>query len=102
MYTVGLDADIYILVSVLEDILILKIKLLAGNNIFNLSPPLLGIFLFIIIYFNLLNKGKYVFSNKCKNKIYLYTCEVGIIYKFLPQIFIVGYIRSADCLLILP
>jgi len=102
MYTVGLDADIYVFVSALEDILILKIKLLAGNNILNLSPPLLGIIFFIKIYFNLFNKENYVFSNKCINKNYLYICEVGIIYKFLSQLFNVVYIRSADCLLILP
>jgi len=38
MYTVGLDADT--LVSCLEVILIYKIKLLAGNTVYYLSPPL--------------------------------------------------------------
>jgi hypothetical protein len=49
MYTVGLDADTF--VSILKGILITTIKLLAGNIIFNLSPPLLrSIFL---LYINL-------------------------------------------------
>lgn len=85
--------------SELEEILILKIKFLAGNNILNLSPTLLGVFFFIKINFYI---RKYVFSkiyiNKEKNFIY----EVGIIYKFFLQFFIVEYIKSADCFLILP
>jgi LAGLIDADG endonuclease len=45
MYTVGLDADTF--VSILKVILIIQIKLLAGNIIFNLSPTLLG-YIFLI------------------------------------------------------
>jgi hypothetical protein len=56
MFTVGLDADT--LVSRLEEILIFKIKFLAGNSILNLSPPLLGEFFLIIIYYCLMKKEK--------------------------------------------
>jgi len=51
MYTVGMDADT--LVSILEEILILLIKYIAGINILNFSIPHPGIFVLIftcIIY----------------------------------------------------
>jgi len=93
MYTVGLDADT--LVSKLEEILIFKIKFLAGNSILNLSPPFLGKF-FLIVNISLLmltNMEKFVFSSN----------EIGKIYKFISQLLIiVKYTKSADCLLTLP
>jgi len=61
MYTVGLDADNF--VSGLEEILIYKIKLLAGNSILNLSPPLLGELFFICILY--LIKSTLEWSMQC-------------------------------------
>jgi hypothetical protein len=78
MYTVGLDADT--LVSKLEEILIYKIKLLAGNSILNLSPPLLGDFFLFVIYYNIIKREKFVFSKgytNIKKLYYISTCEVG-------------------------
>ena len=75
MYTVGLDADT--LVSELEEILIIKIKFLAGNSILNFSPPFQGeFFLLIIICLFILSKLEiFVFSSD----------EIGKIYKFITQ-----------------
>jgi hypothetical protein len=61
MYTVGLDADTF--VSILEEILILKIKFLAGNSILNFSPPLLGGFYLVLIYYYLIEKENSIFSD---------------------------------------
>lgn len=55
-----MDADT--LVSNLELILKCKIKLLAGNSILNLSPPLLGDFFLLFIYFYGIIMEKIVFS----------------------------------------
>jgi len=108
MYTVGLDADT--LVSILEEILIYKIKFLAGNNIINLSPPLLGKFflsifiIFLYEYYKYINIVKFVFSNIYKYK-NIFIFEVGKILKFISQlivIWVMNSIRSADYLLILP
>ena len=49
MYVVGLDADT--LVSKLEEILIVLIKYIAGTNIKNLSPPLLGNYIFFFLLY---------------------------------------------------
>ena len=108
MYTVGLDADT--LVSKLEEILIYKIKLLAGNSILNLSPPLLGDFFLFVIYYNIIKREKFVFSKgytNIKKLYYISTCEVGKIWKFILLLHnlilrIVNNTKSADCLWILP
>jgi hypothetical protein len=75
MYTVGLDADT--LVSELEEILIIKIKFLAGNSILNLSPPFQGeLFLLITTCLFIIRKLEiFVFSSD----------EIGKIYKFISQ-----------------
>lgn len=76
MYTVGLDADT--LVSILEKNLILWIKYIAGNNILDLSPLLLGLLSILLIYFDLKNniiRWIIIFSklyNKMENIFFYY------------------------------
>jgi hypothetical protein len=84
MYTVGLDADT--LVSELEEILIFKIRFLAGNSILNLSPPFQGkLFILIIIYLFLIKiLENFVFSKD----------EIGKIYKFISQLLLVFSLRN--------
>lgn len=106
MYTVGLDADTF--VSILEDILILKIKFLAGNSILNFSPPLLGGLYLIFIYYYLIEKENSIFSDvyiNIKKPFCIIVDEVGKICNLLSQfkqVWIVNNTKSADCLLILP
>ena len=106
MYTVGLDADTF--VSQLEEILLFKIKYLAGNSNLKLSPPLLGVYLLIIIYYYFIKKEIFVFSKKYINKelYFLFIIfEVGKIFKFSLHTYknwYVEFTKSADCLLILP
>jgi hypothetical protein len=105
MYTVGLDADNFVLG--LEEILIYKIKLLAGNSILNLSPPLLGELFFIWILY-LIKNELFIFSDKyiiIKYIFYSNINEVGKICKFIsesPNRGILDNIKPADYLLILP
>jgi hypothetical protein len=88
MYTVGLDADTF--VSILKVILDITIKLLAGNIIFNLSPPLLRYFFLkylnirIMRFLYLKLKYKINFSLiSIKNIIFNTYQEVGIIFKLI-------------------
>lgn len=105
MYTVGLDADNF--VSGLEESLICKIKLLAGNSILNLSPPLLGELFFIWISYLIVNEQS-IFSDKnifIKCIFYNNINEVGKIWKFISESLnrgILDNIKPADYLLILP
>jgi cytochrome c oxidase subunit 1 len=74
MYTVGLDADNF--VSGLEEILIYKIKLLAGNSILNLSPPLLGELFFICILY-LIKIEQFIFSDKYINIKFIFYSNIN-------------------------
>jgi hypothetical protein len=99
MYTVGLDADTF--VSILKVILDITIKLLAGNIIFNLSPPLLRYFFLkylnirIMRFLYLKLKDKINFSLiSIKNIIFNTYQEVGIIFKLIIWIYILRFIYS--------
>ena len=107
MYTVGLDADT--LVSILENNLILLIKYIAGNNLLDWSPLLLGLFYILLIYFEIKNnkvRWIIIFSklyNKMKILIFIINWEVGkILQSYLNIYNIVNKIISAVCLLVLP
>jgi hypothetical protein len=110
MYTVGLDADTF--VSNLEEILIFLIKYIAGTNVMNLSPPLLGNYIFIftyliISYIYIKNEDIIVFSGVYNKKIifFIINYEVGKIFKFILQIYKNIFVKNvipAGCLLVLP
>jgi len=110
MYTVGLDADTF--VSNLEEILNFLIKYIAGTNVMNLSPPLLGNYIFfftylIISYIYIKNEDIIVFSGVYNKKtiFFIINYEVGKIFKFILQIYkniFVKNIIPAGCLLVLP
>jgi LAGLIDADG endonuclease len=98
MYTIGLDADT--IVSILKVILIISIKLLAGNIILNLSPPLLGyIFLIyvnlrIIKFLYLVLKDNINFSLVSIKNIFNTYQEVGKIFKLIMWIYILRFIYN--------
>jgi cytochrome c oxidase subunit 1 len=74
MYTVGLDADN--IVSDLEEKLMSKIKLLAGNSILNLSPPLLGELFFICILYSI-KIEQFIFSVKYIIKKFIFYSNIN-------------------------
>jgi hypothetical protein len=112
MYVVGLDADT--LVSKLEEILIVLIKYIAGTNIKNLSPPLLGNYIFFFYYINIMyiyieiEIERIIFFSDVNKKIinfFIFNFEVGKIFKFILHINKFVYVKnviSAGCLLVLP
>jgi hypothetical protein len=96
MFTVGLDADT--LVSILEEILIILIKCIAGINILNFNIPYLGFFALVficIIYVYI--KEKVIFSeifNNININFNIIKNEVGKIFKFILQIKIFWFVKN--------